>query len=64
VIGPPAKRLGLVSFPVFFQCKRYQGSVRPGAVRGYSSDTISASEPRRALSKMSPSIDAAFFTEI
>jgi restriction system protein len=25
-------RLGLVSFPVFFQCKRYGGSVGPGAV--------------------------------
>ncbi len=28
-------RLGLVSFPVFFQCKRYQGSVSPGAVRDF-----------------------------
>jgi len=28
-------RLGLVSFPVFFQCKRYQGSVRPSAVRDF-----------------------------
>lgn len=28
-------RLGLVSFPVFFQCKRYRGSVRPGAVRDF-----------------------------
>jgi restriction system protein len=28
-------RLGLVSFPVFFQCKRYQGSVGPGAVRDF-----------------------------
>ena len=26
-------RLGLVSFPVFFQCKRYRGSVGPAAVR-------------------------------
>jgi restriction system protein len=28
-------RLGLVSFPVFFQCKRYQGSVGAGAVRDF-----------------------------
>ena len=28
-------RLGLVSFPVFFQCKRYQGSVGPSAVRDF-----------------------------
>jgi restriction system protein len=28
-------RLGLVSFPVFFQCKRYQGSVGSGAVRDF-----------------------------
>jgi len=28
-------RLGLVSFPVFFQCKRYRGSVGPGAVRDF-----------------------------
>ena len=28
-------RLGLVSFPVFFQCKRYQGSVGPHAVRDF-----------------------------
>jgi restriction system protein len=28
-------RLGLVSFPVFFQCKRYRGSVRPAAVRDF-----------------------------
>ena len=28
-------RLGLVSFPVFFQCKRYRGSVRAGAVRDF-----------------------------
>jgi restriction system protein len=28
-------RLGLVSFPVFFQCKRYKGSVRPSAVRDF-----------------------------
>jgi len=28
-------RLALVSFPVFFQCKRYRGSVRAGAVRDF-----------------------------
>ncbi len=28
-------RLGLVSFPVFFQCKRYRGSVGPAAVRDF-----------------------------
>src|SRR5207245_7557560 len=28
-------RLGLVSFPIFFQCKRYRGSVGPGAVRDF-----------------------------
>jgi restriction system protein len=28
-------RLGLVSFPVFFQCKRYQGSVSSAAVRDF-----------------------------
>jgi restriction system protein len=28
-------RLGLVSFPVFFQCKRYKGTVTAGAVRDF-----------------------------
>ena len=28
-------RLGLMSFPVFFQCKRYKGSVGSGAVRDF-----------------------------
>jgi len=28
-------RLGLVSFPVFFQCKRYRGSVGASAVRDF-----------------------------
>jgi restriction system protein len=28
-------RLGLVGFPVFFQYKRYQGSVGAGAVRDF-----------------------------
>jgi len=28
-------RMSLISFPVFFQCKRYRGSVRAGAVRDF-----------------------------
>jgi len=28
-------RLGLLSFPTYFQCKRYEGSVGPGAVRDF-----------------------------
>ena len=28
-------RLSLVSFPVFYQCKRYRGSVGSGAVRDF-----------------------------
>jgi restriction system protein len=28
-------RLSLVSFPVYFQCKRYKGAVTPGAVRDF-----------------------------
>ena len=28
-------RLGLVSFPVFFQCKRYRGGMSPSAVRDF-----------------------------
>jgi restriction system protein len=28
-------RLSLVSFPVYFQCKRYRGSVSPGVVRDF-----------------------------
>jgi len=28
-------RLSLVSFPVFFQCKRYRGAVRASAVRDF-----------------------------
>ncbi len=33
--GVGVYRLSLVSFPVFFQCKRYAGSVGPGAVRDF-----------------------------
>jgi restriction system protein len=32
---PGVYRLSLVSFPVFFQCKRYRGSVSAGAVRDF-----------------------------
>jgi restriction system protein len=28
-------RMGLVSFPIVFQCKRYQGSITPEQVRGF-----------------------------
>ncbi len=35
VDGLGVYRLWLVSFPVFFQCKRYRGSVGPGAVRDF-----------------------------
>ncbi len=33
--GVGVYRLSLVSFPVFFQCKRYKGSVTAGAVRDF-----------------------------
>lgn len=33
--GVGVYRLSLVSFPVYFQCKRYQGSVSSGAVRDF-----------------------------
>lgn len=33
--GVGTYRLSLVSFPVYFQCKRYRGSVTPGAVRDF-----------------------------
>ena len=33
--GHGVYQLGLMSFPVFFQCKRYRGSVGPGAVRDF-----------------------------
>jgi len=33
--GVGVYRLSLVSFPVFFQCKRYSGSVGPNAVRDF-----------------------------
>jgi restriction system protein len=33
--GMGTYRLSLVSFPVYFQCKRYKGAVTPGAVRDF-----------------------------
>ncbi len=33
--GVGVYRLSLVSFPTFFQCKRFRGSVGPGAVRDF-----------------------------
>ena len=33
--GRGTYKMGLVSFPVFFQCKRYRGSVDPAAVRDF-----------------------------
>lgn len=33
--GTGTYRLGLMTFPVFFQCKKYAGSVGPGAVRDF-----------------------------
>ena len=33
--GAGTYRLSLVSFPVYFQCKRYKGTVTPGAVRDF-----------------------------
>lgn len=33
--GTGVYKMGLVSFPVFFQCKRYSGSVGPEAVRDF-----------------------------
>ncbi len=33
--GMGVYRMALVSFPVFFQAKRYRGSVRPGTVRDF-----------------------------
>jgi restriction system protein len=33
--GAGTYRLSLVSFPVYFQCKRYKGAVTPGAVRDF-----------------------------
>ena len=33
--GAGTYRLSLVSFPVYFQCKRYKGTVTPGVVRDF-----------------------------
>lgn len=64
-------RLGLVSFPVFFQCKRYRGSVGPGAVRDFrgamagrgdkglliTTGTFTADAKREATRDGAPAID-------
>ena len=34
--GAGTYRLSLVSFPVYFQCKRYKGTVTPGVGEGLS----------------------------
>jgi len=33
--GVGVLRLALLSFQVYFQCKRYKGSVSPGAIRDF-----------------------------
>ncbi len=64
-------RLGLVSFPVFFQCKRYRGSVGAGAVRDFrgamsgrgdkglliTTGTFTADAKREATRDGAPAID-------
>jgi restriction system protein len=64
-------RLGLVSFPVFFQCKRYRGSVDPHAVRDFrgamagrgdkglliTTGTFTAEAKREATRDGAPAID-------
>lgn len=42
--GVGVYRLSLVSFPVYFQCKRYQGSVSSGAVRDFRGDMAGRGE--------------------
>src|SRR5579875_1396835 len=52
-------RLALVSFPVYFQCKRYAGSVGAGEVRNFrgaiASATASAASPARSSPPADPS---------
>jgi restriction system protein len=64
-------RLGLVSFPVFFQCKRYRGSVGPASVRDFrgamagrgdkglliTTGTFSADAKREATRDGAPAVD-------
>jgi restriction system protein len=64
-------RVSLVSFPVFFQCKRYRGSVGAGAVRDFrgamsgrgdkglliTTGTFSAEAQREATRDGAPPID-------
>jgi restriction system protein len=47
--GPGDYRLGLVSFPVFFQCKRYQGSVPSSAVSSPSRSMLGSSARCRCV---------------
>lgn len=42
--GMGTYRLSLVSFPVFFQCKRYKGSVTAGAVRDFRGAMVGRGE--------------------
>ncbi len=37
-------RLSLVSFPVYFQCKRYRGTVTSGAVRDFRGAMVGRGE--------------------
>jgi len=69
--GMGVYRLGLVSFPVFFQCKRYRGSVGSGAVRDFrgamagrgdkglliTTGTFTAEAQREAVRDGAPAID-------
>lgn len=64
-------RLGLMSFPVFFQCKRYRGSVGPSMVRDFrgamagrgdkglliTTGTFSAEAKREATRDGAPPVD-------
>ncbi len=69
--GVGVYRLSLVSFPVFFQCKRYRGSVGSGAVRDFrgamagrgdkglliTTGTFTAEAQREAVRDGAPAID-------
>ncbi|HBH26101.1 MAG TPA: restriction endonuclease [Rhodospirillaceae bacterium] len=63
-------RMGLVSFPIVFQCKRYQGSITPEQVRGFRGAMIGradkglfittgsfTAEARREATRAAPFID-------
>lgn len=69
--GMGVYRLGVISFPVFFQCKRYRGSVGAGAVRDFrgamagrgdkglliTTGTFTAEAQREAVRDGTPAID-------